>query len=74
MSLLSTKIDEVCNSFSEESENVCGLVNISTEKLAANDTAEYLLNTLNRGKQARETFYLKWKERPEHFHAKMKQT
>ena len=54
ISSLSSKLDEFCNPFSKDSPGA--LINVVTGQNATQATADYLLNTLVRGKNQRERF------------------
>ena len=58
MEALSQKIDDYCNPFAD---NVCDVfINLGTGQAASSTTETYLLNTLQRGKEAREQFQGEW--------------
>ena len=58
INLLSVKLDEFCNPFSEDSPGA--LINVATGQEATQATADYLLNTLERGKSQRQKFQDEW--------------
>ena len=55
---MSEKIDEFCSPFSLEAPNT--VVNLATGRLVTKETEKYLLQTLQRGHEAREQFQEEW--------------
>lgn len=58
MNAIQEKMDEMCDPFSDAVSS--SLVNIATGRATTSATESYLLNTLNRGKMAREQFQFEW--------------
>ncbi|XP_030837116.1 uncharacterized protein LOC105437992 [Strongylocentrotus purpuratus] len=58
MTTLSAKIDETCNPFSDDAPT--SLVNLATGQAASKETTSYLLETLQRGQEARDKFRDEW--------------
>ena len=57
MATLSEKLDQFCNPFLLEEES---LMNVATGRVVTKATETYLINTLQRGKDAREKFQGEW--------------
>lgn len=58
MAVLSSKMDEFCNPFSDDAPSK--LVNITTGQAVSDTTQSYLLNMLKRGEEERDKFQNEW--------------
>ena len=65
MACLSAKIDELCNPFAPDGP--ASLVNLITGRSVSNDTQNYLLTTLQRGRELRQHFQDEWTEDSKRF-------
>ena len=70
MNLLSEKMEDFCNPFSNDVSSA--LINVATGRAATKETESYLITTLTRGHDARENFQREWERDASHFHKPLK--